>query len=266
MKKNILIISAFSLIFIVAIIAPIFLYFWNFHFGFSNKSAAWGEFGSYVSGTVGSLLSAASLTALIVTLYWTSKNNRETQMLTMEALKKTERQIVLMDRSFKIQLFSSYVDGLAQILLKKKYTDKDGREISRDEFFDRAYHHLAVHVWARQTNAIVENRRGVDVYLPGTILEEMKVSFSEEHVSYRYVLDFFHSCEDGDLKNILVRDLCLKTDRDALFWLTGHAYIYMRDLLSRENHRLFIFPERAATAIRLGEKHAKEDLGPPVQG
>lgn len=264
MKSKKLICTFFlSLFAIIAVFSPLALYFSVFHTGFSSKSSDWGEFGSYASGTVGSLLSAASLIALILTLYRTSRDNRETQTIAIKALEKTQHQIVLMERQLKIQIFDGYVEGLNQVLANKKYTNHKGDQISRDEFLDDAHHRLAVSVWARMSNSIIENRRSFDCYLPSIILREMNFNFKEAHRIYRFVLDFYISCDENELRKILIRHLLTKTDIDVLSWLAGDAYIHMRELLSAENSRLFLISDEMTNAILLGEKHAKEVLGPP---
>ncbi len=61
-KKRFYLISICILLFLVFV----FLYFYKFHDGLSNKPDDWGNFGSYIGGIIGSILSGINLIILII--------------------------------------------------------------------------------------------------------------------------------------------------------------------------------------------------------
>jgi uncharacterized membrane protein len=249
---------------IIVITIPLGFYFYKFHNGLSPSSSDWANFGSYLSGTLGSILSAASVIALIFTLHKTSRDSRITQSLTLKALEKSERQIALMEQEFKVGLLMGYVNTLNQQLAEFEYKLKD-TVIGHDSFLDEAYHRLSSHIWSRQMNNIVGSKRGFDFYLPGQILHDLQVSFTKEARVYWYVLDLIDK-SIGDLKVVLKKSLLAHVSHDLLFWLSGYVFLENRDLMTKDNYQLFVMSHRAADSIVLGEKMAREKLGPPQRG
>jgi hypothetical protein len=66
LKKIVLPISMLAVIFIVVVC---FLYFDNFSGEFSKEQSDWGDFGSYIGGTIGALFASCSFIALLYTVF-----------------------------------------------------------------------------------------------------------------------------------------------------------------------------------------------------
>jgi len=66
-QRNILAVTIFT-ISIITVIMPLLIYRLIFNGGLANAHSAWGEFGSYFSGVVGTILSFINLIILTVTL------------------------------------------------------------------------------------------------------------------------------------------------------------------------------------------------------
>ena len=64
---------------------PLALYFYTFHGDLSTTQSDWGVFGEYVSGTVGTLFSAAAFLALLVTLWQQRKQIAITEQTNQRA-------------------------------------------------------------------------------------------------------------------------------------------------------------------------------------
>lgn len=252
---------AFIVLVVLIVAVPVGFYFTNFTGGLSPLSSDWANFGSYLSGTLGSILSTASVIALIITLHKTSRDSRVTQSLTLQALEKSERQIALMEQEFKVHLLMGYVANLNQAFDDLQFIAGDNN-VSREGFLDEAYYRLSVAIWARQCNQIGENRRGFDFYLSGQLLNELKMKFPKEERVYWYVLDLIDK-NVGELRSVLIRTLLAHVSHDLLFWLSGSTYQSNQELLSRNNHALFFLSDRAADSIHLGMEKAKENTGPP---
>jgi hypothetical protein len=243
---------------------PLGFYFYQFHNGLSAQSSDWANFGSFLSGTLGSILSAASVIAIILTLHKTSKDSRITQALTIQALEKTERQIALMEQESKVGLLMGYINTINQLFTEIEFKLND-EIVSRESFLEEAYHRLSSNIWARKSNSIKKNRRGFDFYLPGQILNEMSMRFSKEGRAYWYVLDLIDK-SGGELKSVLVKTLLAHMNRDLLFWLSAYVFLENRDLMSRDNYNLFFVSDRAADSILKGTDMAEANLGPPQRG
>ncbi|NMY91217.1 putative phage abortive infection protein [Pseudomonas oryzihabitans] len=69
-EKNAKIIIHLALAFAVTILI---LYFYKFHYGLSNETGTWGEFGDFIGGTLNPFFSALSLLAILWTLIIQSK-------------------------------------------------------------------------------------------------------------------------------------------------------------------------------------------------
>jgi hypothetical protein len=69
---NVLYIKWLAIIFALTIIAPLGLYFYNFRGPFSSNTLDWGNFGDYLSGTIGSILILFNLlvTIAIANIAW----------------------------------------------------------------------------------------------------------------------------------------------------------------------------------------------------
>lgn len=245
---------------------PALVYFSQFNGNFSKTSQKWADFGSYMSGTTGVLLSVFSVLALVYTLYKTSKDSRITHELSLKAIDKSEQQIKLMDREFKINLLRVYVSNLNNDLEKKKYYDYQGKEISSQEFVNDCYRHLGNLIWARMSNNIQENKRGFDFYVPGIILSERKTSFEEETKNLFYILDLIDRCEDEELKILLIKTYHSDIDQDLLFWMTGYCYTQRPDIqkiLDRNLNSLLFATKKACDEITKGTDSANNNQGPP---
>lgn len=67
-----------KLIFALLVLAPILLYFWNFHFGWSMMQSDWGTFGDYLGGVLGTLLSGLTI-YFVYTTYQTQNSQLKIQ-------------------------------------------------------------------------------------------------------------------------------------------------------------------------------------------
>lgn len=247
---------------------PLAVYFLNFNGALSDDSSKWADFGSYMSGTTGSLLSTLSVLALVYTLFKTSNDNRITHELTLKSIEKAELQVKFMDREFKTNLLRSYISNLNQSLGKKEFFDLAGNKLSQSEFVSECYRRLGISIWARMSNNITENRRGFDFHLPGIILSECKTSFNDETKNLFYILDLIDKCEDEELKTTLIKTYHSDIDRDLVFWVTGYAYSqqpHIRKILGRNVQSLLFMTEKCANEISIGTKSAEDKSGPPHQ-
>lgn len=193
-------ISSIVAVIIIVSSIPAALYFFNFTGALSGDSSKWADFGSYMSGTTGSLMSTLSVLALVYTLFKTSRDNRITHELTLKSIEKSALQVKFMDREFKTNLLRSYVSNFNQSLSQKDFFDSDGNKMSQQEFVTECYHRLGNHIWARMSNNIPENKRGFDFHLPNIILSECKTTFEDETKNLFYIFDLIDRCEDEELK------------------------------------------------------------------
>ncbi|EEY45380.1 hypothetical protein GA076_24420 [Vibrio parahaemolyticus] len=259
-----------SSIFLVLVISsiPALIYFSHFSGKFSDDSSKWADFGSYMSGTSGSLLSVFSVLALVYTLYKTSKDSRITHELSLKAIEKSEQQVKLMDREFKTNLLRVYISNLNSDLEKKKYYDYQGNEISSQEFVNGCYRYLGNLIWSRMSNNIPENKRGFDFYVPSTILSERKTSFRGEVKNLFYILDLIDRCEDEELKVLLIKTYHSDIDQDLLFWMTCYCYAQRPDIkkiLDRNMQSLLFLTDKACDEITKGTDSANNNQACPNQ-
>ena len=73
-----------------------FLYFVEFHGGFSSNQEKWGQFGDFIGGTVNPVLSFLSLLALVFTVVLQTRqleNSREELLNSKEELKATRDEL-----------------------------------------------------------------------------------------------------------------------------------------------------------------------------
>lgn len=264
MKKN-LIPILISLLIITLALFPALFYFYNFHESLSKNQSDWASFGSYLSGTSGTILSTASIFALIYTLYATLKNNEKTHELTIISIENTNKQIKYMEREFSIKLINSHIETLNEKLKTKKYAIGNKPSISFDEFNAEAYRLLRNTLWARLANTIPENKRGYDFFVPGFILSDMKVSFDEESTPLMYIIDIIHNTTDEETKNVLLRMYHSQINKDLLYWMVSYNYTYrenIRKILDNSNMKLLFITEKAALAITEANRMVAEGTTP----
>jgi hypothetical protein len=259
-------ISSIVVVIIIVSSVPAAIYFLNFNGTLSDDSSIWADFGSYISGTTGSLLSTLSVLALVYTLFKTSRDNRITHELTLKSIEKAELQVKFMDREFKTNLLRSYISNFNQSLSQKEFFDYEGNELSQQEFVSECYRRLGNSIWARMSNNIPEKRRGFDFRLPGIILSECKTTFKDETKNLFYILDLIDRCEDEELKTILVKTYHSDINQDLVFWVTGYAYSqqpHISKILDRNMQSLLFMTERCAIEISAGTEAAKNNSAPP---
>ena len=241
----------FSLL-LLLISIPLGIYFYNFHGGFSSNQADWSSFGSFLSGTIGTILSTCSIIALTYTLFITVRNNEESNKLTLKAIENAENQLKKMDREFSIKLFESYLETFNTAIEKKEYSIPKKGIVSKKDFIDHAYKILMIDTWSGLSNSIVENRRGFNFNRPAIIMSEMKISFDEEFRHFFYIIDTLNRTEDSETYGIMLRMYFSKLDIDILFFISCYTYTYQtqfKDIFEKNNNRLLVMSERTARAV-----------------
>lgn len=245
---------------------PVIFYFIEFNGPLSKNSSDWANFGSYMSGTTGSLLSTLSILALIYTLFRTSQDNKTAHELTLKSIEKAELQAKIMEKEFKVNLLRSYISNLNRSLADKIYRDLDGNVITQSDFVSECYRRLGVIIWCRMSNIYLEKRRGFDYYLLSSILSDLNTTFSSEVKSLFYALDLIDRCNDEETKKVLIKTYHSDIDQDILFWINGYAYLshtHISEIFKRDKESLLFFTEKALNEIDIATELAEKNLGPP---
>ncbi|EQB1746947.1 hypothetical protein I5403_15890 [Citrobacter farmeri] len=254
-----------SLAIIIISLAPLSVYFYQFHGELSNNQTDWSSLGSFLSGTSGTLLSACSIFALIYTLHITLKNNEKTHNLTMESIKNNERQIKNMEREFSLKLFESYIDAFNSILEKKIYSINKKNIVPQEDFIKEAYRRLLNDLWSMLSNTIPENRRGFDFYRPAIVLSEMKISFTDEFKQFFYLIDTLDKTTDEETYRLMLRMYHAKINEDILFFISCYTNSNMtqfRYIFERQDRNILFLSHRAAEVITRANDLVKEGKTP----
>lgn len=99
--------------------APLAFYLWKFHsFPFSSRTGDWSNFGSYIGGTIGPLLSAVSILFILKTIY--SSNKQHSEQMEFSRNEKIYSQIKEMSDTLHLSLSNNFMfnssDGKIQPL------------------------------------------------------------------------------------------------------------------------------------------------------
>lgn len=124
----------FVIVFIILVSIPITLYIINVGDGFSSISKNWGDFGSYLSGTVSSIISPLSLLAVTYTLALQIKDNRSNSYLRRRESYLDSINLIIERERENITINEMQYDGNEKIqkidsLYRKAFETNDSDEI-----------------------------------------------------------------------------------------------------------------------------------------
>ncbi|WP_444905079.1 hypothetical protein ACJJIU_10315 [Microbulbifer sp. CnH-101-E] len=136
MKINYIVVFISSLTFFLG------LYFFNFSNGLSNSHTKWGEFGSYLSGTVGVCLTAAS----IVFVYLTAKKQLDEQRKVEEIKRLEEKSQSILNITLSLMNSSHSQIPIINRLLDDLDWNKNDRQINESKDYN------LIHITNTKTN------------------------------------------------------------------------------------------------------------------
>jgi hypothetical protein len=211
----------FVLISIIVGLTPAYLYLLNFNestlplekviSNISKDNQAWGNFGSFLSGTTGALFSFIGTLAVIWTLIKTHESS--------------EKQMKMLSSEQTFNQFNKLLDLLIEILENKRYTSVhiSGR-ISFTDFKDDTYEairillseHLTSNSHAKKSAYL--NFGSISVFYDNYTSYYLPDIFKKESAIYTVLLDKIMNA-DQSTKEALIAILLAKMNEHHLFFL-----------------------------------------------
>lgn len=246
--KNIIWLGVLFLVICLAL--PLGVYAWSFRgHNLSTSTGDWGNFGSYLSGTGGLLLSALSFAGLIATLIITIINNTETKKLAQATLDETkcnfEKQINMQEEisiydkkmreiEYNQNYFKMLLESLNSKLDNKKYNVYSPRyqtniTYNESEFLQEAFNFyddiLMIDSSNDETDSAEQKLHLISTVLDcGVILDNyLNIKYPEEITILVNLIEIINRSDSDDIKNDLIQQFHAGTYRDRTFWLLIYA-------------------------------------------
>lgn len=254
MKKKIIVYLGLLSIAISTI--PFIVYKFYFKGSFSIQNSDWGDFGSFIGGTTGALLSTLSLLVLIYTLFVTMKNaelqisnqqdNHEAQLENQqkhhnEQLKlqqqhheenlKLQREIHNRERDLarlpiNLSLLNGHIDTLNNILNSRKYHIFS--QIANDYVTHRQ--DSAIQALSSQLNFILETEPEKKSQAPFEVIKIVRISFQEEMYPFARIMGIIINEKNDNFRGNYREILKGSTNRDMVYWLMCFAMMHIEEI------------------------------------
>ncbi|WP_276642637.1 hypothetical protein [Siccibacter turicensis] len=256
---------------------PLIIYLWKYKGEFSSKNADWGNFGSFVGGSTGALLSTLSLLVLIYTLHITINNAKEQfekqkeyhfsqiqqqethhlqQLKLQEKLHKEQldqqKQALEKENYYSrfaanSQLLTQYIDILNKRLEQKEYYLYDN--MNNYASFENKQ---ALDLLKKEVEIIFINDKHAGKEAPFEVIKKTKIEYSSELVPLFNILGLISNETDIRTK-VNYKSLFLAAcHNEQTFWLVCYGMVVSHEFqkIMNENHELLQLPERIKAVFR----------------
>ncbi|MGI3071794.1 hypothetical protein [Vibrio alginolyticus] len=213
---------------------PLVTYFLNFPGDFSQSNSDWGDFGSYIGGTVGALLSGLGFIILSVTLVITITHNyseRESSREANELAKASyEAQIIHQKNEFNLQLINSYIDALNVQIGRRTFPEL--KTSDNDEFLNKALY------WLKHFVSVNPNS---DVFsLASSSLNQLHIRYDNECITLCAIEKIIIEESNEEIKHHFKSQLYSKVNPENVFWIQMHLCLCSKGYKDKIiEHRLF---------------------------
>lgn len=190
--------------------APFVLYALNFHGPISDKTSAWADLGSYLSGVFGSIFGFLSLVILLYTLHLTKEYNEK-------ILKSTRHDSILNDFKWLCELLLSRLETKTFI---KNHPDSKGKvfTILENDLSRYTVQHMLGHLDDNEFSSRVYKYAKIQV-------EKLKLE-SECILLKEIAIKIIHE-NDQNTKDLLTAVFMSMFDKNTRFWI--YNYVALND-------------------------------------
>lgn len=239
---------------------PFYVYHKYYKGAFSITNQDWGNFGSFIGGTTGALLSTLSLLVLIYTLHITIKNSKEqlsNQQLNHDAQMKLQKDIHNQERdltrfSMNIQLLNNYIDILNKKLDVKKYKIF----IPLRQTYSSAPELATLNRLFTLLQSELLHNPDASLQSPYKIIVDSKITYIEELVPISNIIGIISNEENERFRANYISIFLAGTHRERTYWLLCHVINYSDEarLAALANPSLLVLPENL---LDLFKRHHK---------
>ena len=208
---------------------PLTIYLLYFKGPFSTQNSDWGDFGSFIGGSSGALLSTLSLLVLIYTLFVTIQNskdmlknqkeNHNEQINIQEKIHRNERDLTRF--SLNNQLLATFIGILNKKLTSKKYALYS--QLSGSMQLVLAKDAIPFLISSLDARLASKTHTGKDAI--HAVMDDLKLDFFEEMIPLLSIIGIIRNEPNYNFRVNFIAIFHASTERLPIFWLIHYASV-----------------------------------------